>query len=110
VQVELYESEDGDANLFENMMHHNIHGYLIAVSDGSVLFHNMSFGWILVAPSELHLVGAAGPCNGRGIHYEQSAGMLSVTMSIAIPKKYLKMESFNVVCIADNAELVRRCN
>jgi hypothetical protein len=36
--------------------------------------------------------------------------MLSVTMFIAILKKYLKMESFNIICIADNAELGRRCN
>ena len=93
------------------MMHHNVHGHLLAVSDGSVLFHNMSFGWILATPSGLRLVGAAGPCNGRGNSLRaEGAGMLSVTLFIAILTKYLKMKSFNIVCIADNAELIRRCN
>jgi hypothetical protein len=57
----------------------------------------MSFGWILATPSGLRLVGAAGPCNGRGNSLRaEGAGMLSVTLFIAILKKYLKMESFNI--------------
>jgi hypothetical protein len=56
-------------------------------------------------------VGAAGPCNGRGNSLRaEGAGMLSVTLFLAILIKYLKMTSLNVVCIADNAELIRRCN
>ena len=111
VQVEFYSSDDGDANLFDITAEHEKHGHLIAVSDGSVMFHNMSFGWILSTPDGVRLVGAAGPCNGRGNSLRaEGAGMLSVTLFLAILTKYLKMTSLNVVCIADNAELIRRCN
>lgn len=110
IQIEFYESDDGDANLFEIMTQHDTHGHLLAVSDGSVLFHNMSFGWVLATPDGVRLVGAAGPCNGRGNSLRaEGAGMLSVTLFIAILTKYLKMNIFNVICIADNAELIRRC-
>jgi len=110
LQVEFYTSDDGDANLFEIMTQHEQHGHLLAVSDGSVLFHNMSFGWILSTPDGVRLVGAAGPCNGRGNSLRaEGAGMLSVTMFISILTEHFKMKSFKVVCIADNAELIRRC-
>jgi hypothetical protein len=111
VQVEFYGSEDGDANLFEITTQHEKHGYLLAVSDGSVLFYNMSFGWILSTPDGVRLVGGAGPCNGRGNSLRaEDAGMLSVSLFLSILTKYFKMKSFNVVCIADNTELIRRCN
>jgi hypothetical protein len=38
----------------------------LSVSDGSVKFHEMSFGWILATPTGKRLAAAAGPCNGRG--------------------------------------------
>jgi hypothetical protein len=66
----------------------------------------MSFGLILSTLDGVRLVGAAGPCNGRGNSLQaEAAGMLSVTLFIAILAKYLKMKSFNV-----NAELICRCN
>jgi hypothetical protein len=50
-----------------------------------VKFHDMSFGWILTTPTSKRLAAAAEPCNGRGNSLQtEGAGMLSVTMSIAL--------------------------
>jgi hypothetical protein len=59
-------SDDGYSNLWEIVHELEEHGYLLAVSDGSVKFHDMSFGWILATPTGKRLAAAAGPCNGRG--------------------------------------------
>jgi hypothetical protein len=64
-------SDDGYSNLWEIVHELEENGYLLAVSDGSVKFHDMSFGWILATPTGNRLAAAAGPCNGRRIHYEQ---------------------------------------
>jgi hypothetical protein len=71
----------------------------------------MSFGWILATPTGTRLVGSSGPCNGRGNSLRaEGAGLLSVTMFLSIMVKYLKLQQINMVCISDNAELIRRCN
>ena len=42
------------------------HDALLAVSDGSVILHNMSYGWVVATPDGKILVWSADPCNGRG--------------------------------------------
>jgi hypothetical protein len=69
----------------------------------------MSFGWILATPTGKRLAAAAGPCNGRGNSLQaEGAGMLSVTMFIALIKHYLEIETMKIVFISDNSELIRR--
>jgi hypothetical protein len=102
-------SDDGYSNLWEIVHKLEEHGYLLAVSDGSVKFHDMSFGWILATPNGKRLAAAAGPCNRRGNSLRaEGAGMLSVTMFIALIKHYLEIEIMKIVFISDNSELIRR--
>jgi hypothetical protein len=102
-------SEDGYSNLWEIVACMEKHKYLLAVSDGSVKFHDMSFGWILATPTGERLAAAAGPCNGRGNSLRaEGAGMLSVTMFIALIIKYLEVETMKIVFISDNLELIKR--
>jgi hypothetical protein len=69
----------------------------------------MSFGWILATPTGKRLAAAAGSCNGRGNSLRaEGAGMLSVTMFIALIKHYLKIETMKILFISDNSELIRR--
>jgi hypothetical protein len=69
----------------------------------------MSFGWILATPTGKRLAAAAGPCNGRGNSLQaEGAGMLSVTMFIALIKHYLTIEELKIEFILDNSELIRR--
>ena len=57
-----------------------IHGFLIAVSDGSGKDFAMTFGWVISTPTKWRLATAAGPCSGRvnSLRHEAS-GMLSVS-------------------------------
>jgi hypothetical protein len=110
IDVHFYTTDDGRPDLYEILADHDKHGHLLSVSDGSVIFHDMSFGWVIATPDGKRLVGAKGPCNGRGNSLRsEAAGMLSATMFISILCNYLNVPEFNVVCISDNAELIRRC-
>ena len=42
------------------------HDVLLAVSDGSVILHNMSYGLVVATPNGKILAWSAGPCNGQG--------------------------------------------
>ena len=42
------------------------HDALLAVSDGSVILHNMSYGWVVATPDGKILAWSAGPCNEQG--------------------------------------------
>jgi hypothetical protein len=102
-------SDDGYSNLYEIVAAAEEHGHLLAVSDGSVKFHDMSFGWILATPSGNRLAAAAGPCSGRGNSLRaEGAGMLSITMFIALIIKHLEVEPMEIIFISDNSELIRR--
>jgi hypothetical protein len=101
--------DDGYSNLWKIVHKLEEHGYLLAVSDGSVKFHDMSFGWILATPTGKRLAAAAGPCNGRGNSLQaDGAGILSVTMFTALIKHYLNIETMKILFISDNSELIRR--
>ena len=39
---------------------------LLAISDGSVIFHDMSYGWVVATPNGGILAWSVGPCNGHG--------------------------------------------
>ena len=43
---------------------------LLAVSDGSVILHNMSYSWVVATPDGKILAWSAGPCNGRGNSFQ----------------------------------------
>jgi hypothetical protein len=102
-------SDDGYSNLWEIVAAVEEHRHLLAVSDGSVKSHDMSFGWILATPTGKRLAAAAGPCNGRGNSLRaEGAGMLSVTMFLALMTKYLEISQMKIVFISDNSELIRR--
>jgi hypothetical protein len=104
VDVHFYTTNDGRPDLYEILAYHDKHGHLLCVSDGSVIFHDMSFGWTLATPDGKIIVGSKGPCNGRGnLLRAEAAGMLSATMFLSILCKYLQVPVFNVVCISDNA-------
>jgi hypothetical protein len=109
VDLHFYTTNDGRPDLYSILADHDKHGHLICVSDGSVIFH-MSFGWTLATPNGKRILGSKGPCNGRGNSLRaEAAGMLSATMFLSILCNYLDVPVFNVVCISDNAELIRRC-
>ncbi|OEU21556.1 hypothetical protein FRACYDRAFT_235180 [Fragilariopsis cylindrus CCMP1102] len=108
--VEFYTTEDGWPDFYEIAEELRKHGHLICVSDGSVIFHNMSFGWVLATPTGKRLVGSKGPCNGRRNSLRaEGAGMLSATVFFSIMVTELGLDEFKVKCISDNAELIRRC-
>lgn len=59
--------------------------FLLTVSDGSVIFHNMSFGWVLATSNGDVIAEGAGPCSGRGNSLRlEGAGMLTVTVFISL--------------------------
>jgi len=69
---------------------HDLYGYLISVSDGSVIFHHMSSGWVIATPDGKRLVGSKGQCDGRSNSLRtEGAGMLSATMFLSIMVQYL---------------------
>ncbi|OEU15138.1 hypothetical protein FRACYDRAFT_239817 [Fragilariopsis cylindrus CCMP1102] len=110
VETAFYTTMDGEPDFYEIIAEHDKHGHLICVSDGSVKFHNMSFGWILATPKGKRLAGSKGPCRGRGNSLRaEGAGMLSGTMLIAMMVQFLNRQEIKVTCISDNAELIRRC-
>ena len=109
--VQFYTMEDGWPDFYEITEELNKYRHLICVSDRSVIFHNMSLGWVLATPAGKRLVGSNSLCNGRGNTLRaEGAGMLSATVFFSIIVTYLGLASFIIIeCISDNAELIRRC-
>jgi len=71
-----------------------IHGFLIAVSDGSGKEFAMTFGWVICTPNKWRLGTAAGPCIGRvNLLRHEASGMLSVSLFFALVKTYFEFES-----------------
>jgi hypothetical protein len=107
----FYQTCEGKSTTLDSFVKaHKTHGYIIQVSDGSVITHDMSFGWIMATPTGERLIGAKGPYNGRGNSLRvKGAGMLSATMFLLLLIEYLQILPLTVVYISDNAELIRRC-
>ena len=80
-----------------------IHGYLIAVSDGSGKDFAMIFGWVVCTPDQIRLAKPAEPCSGRvnSLRHE-AAGMLSVSVFFALLKTYFELDSVEVKFVSDN--------
>lgn len=71
----------------------NQHEFLLFVSDGSVNFHNMTFGWILNTPEREHLAAVNGLSSGRGSLLQLEAdGMLSASLFYAILREFFDNE------------------
>jgi len=108
-EIHFY-TDDGFANLDEILTVHDKEGYLLSVSDGSVKFHNMSFGWIIASPDGQRLAAGAGagPCQGRGNSLRsEGAGMLSATLFLALISHHMEHQ-LKVEFLSDNRELIRR--
>jgi len=88
----------------------NKHDFLLFVSDGSVDFHDMAFGWILSTPKRERLVAANGPSSGRGSSLRSEAdGMLSASLFFAILEEFCDNEMIKAHFVSDNDKLVDRC-
>ena len=88
----------------------NKHDFLLFVSDGSVDFHDMAFGWILSTPKGEQLAATNGPSSGRGSSLQSEAdGMLSASLFCAILREFCDNETIKAHFVSDNNELVNRC-
>ena len=88
---------------------HDQYKLLLTVSDGSVIFHNMSFGWVLATPKGDVIIEGAGPCRGRGNSLRsEGAGMLTVTVFISLVLEFTRKDNATLRCISDNQELINR--
>jgi hypothetical protein len=75
-----------------------------------LLTRRLDFGWVLATPQGTRLIGSKGTCNGRRNSLRaEGAGMLSGTLFLSIFSEYFD-QSFKIVFISDNAELIRRMN
>lgn len=64
---------------------------LLVISDRSVIFHNMSYDWVVATPNEKILAWSTGPCNGRGNSLQtEGVAMLSVTVFFTLIVAYTK--------------------
>ena len=96
-------------NLFEIIELHDQYKSLLSVSDESVIFHNMSFGWVLATPNGDFLTYGAGPCTGRGSSLRaKGAGMLTVVVFMSLIIEYTGKDGAKLQCISDNQELINR--
>ena len=87
----------------------NKEGHIITVSDGSVIFHNMSFGWVLASPDGTALAQGARPCSGRGNSLQsEGAGMLAVTVLMSLVLTFTNRTNLSLTCVSDNQELINR--
>jgi hypothetical protein len=106
-EVHFY-SDDGHQNIDETLTLHDKGGHLLSVSDGSVKFHNMSFGWIIATPDGRRLAAGCGPCEGRGNSLRaERAGMLAATLFLALLSHHMD-HKIKAKCISNNKELIRR--
>ena len=79
---------DGFPNPFAIMNYFDKEWHFITVSDGSVIFHNMSFGWVLASPDVTLWAQEAGQCAGCGnLLRSEGAGMLAVTVFMSLVNK-----------------------
>ena len=96
-------------NLAEIVDMIKIYGYLIAVSDGSVKEFAMTFEWVISTPNGIRLALAAGPCSGRQNSLRcEAAGMLYVSLFVALLTTYYEIESVDITFVSENLELIKR--
>jgi hypothetical protein len=106
-EVHFY-TDDGHQNIDEILILHDKFGHLLSVSDGSVKFHNMSFGWIIATPEGRRLAAGCGPCEGRDNSLRsEGARMLAATLFMALILHHMN-HTIKANCISDSTELIRR--
>ena len=102
---------DGFSSPFAIVEECEKHDALLAVSDGLVILHNMSYGWVVATPDGKIFAWSAGPCNGRGNSLRaEGVRMLSVTVFFALIKEYTGRNISSITFVSDNQELINRCN
>ena len=102
---------DGDLSLFAICKEFEKHDGLLAVLDGSVIFHNMSYDWVVATPDGRILVWSVVLCNRGGNSLRaEGVGMLSVTVFFALTMENTLKEPLLVTFVSDNQELINRCN
>ena len=106
----IFYTNDGYIDVYLLISKLNQHEFLLFVSDGSVNFHDMAFGWILSTPKRERLVAANGPSSGRGSSLRSDAdGMLSASLFCAILREFCNNEILKAHFVSDNDKLVNRC-
>ena len=91
---------DGFLNPFAIVDCFNKEGHLITVSDGSVIFHDMIFGWVLASPDGTSLAQGAGPCAGRSNSLQsEGADMLTVTFVMSLVLTFTDGTNLSLPCI-----------
>ena len=98
---------DGEPNPFAIVDSFDKEENLITVSDGSIIFHDMSFGWVLASPNGIVLAQGAVPGNGRGNSLQsKGADMLVFTVFIPLVLAYTNRTNLSLKYISDNQELI----
>ena len=106
----IFYTNDGYIDIYLLILKLNKHEFLLFVSDGSVNFHEMAFGWILSTPKRERLVAANGPSSGRWSQLRSEAdGMLSASLFCAILREFFNNEIIKAHFVSDNNELVNCC-
>ena len=101
-----------DTTINDVLAAHNIEGYLVAVSDGSVQYmHQIRFGWVLVSAKGQHLAKSFGVCDGRGNPLRAGAvEMLSISIFIALMAEHRNCTDLKIKYVTNNLELVNKSN
>ena len=100
-------------SLIQILLDHDDADGLLIVSDGSVRYHNMAFGWVLSNPkTQKILATGSGPGYEKGCSLQAEAyGMLVTITYVHLICKYLKRtDPVKLTTVADNKELIDRCN
>ena len=81
----IFLTNDGYIDTYLLISNLNKHEFLLFVSNGSVDFHNMAFGWVLNIPEREQLSAANGLSSGIGSLLQlEGDGMLSASLFCAI--------------------------
>ena len=83
---------------------------LLVVSDGSVIVHSMSHGWVIANRNGEIIVSGAAAAYGKGSSLRaEGYGMLAATMFMALVGIYTSRKDIRLLRLSDNEELINRC-
>ena len=96
-----------DTTIDDVLAVHDKKGYLVVVSDGSVInMHQMSFGWVLASAKGQHLVKLFGGCDGKENSLQAEAvGILSIAIFVGLMAKHRNYTDIKVKFVTDNLQL-----
>ena len=76
-----------------------------------MIFHSMSYGWVVATPNGKILAWSVGPCNGRGNSLQAEAvDIVLVIVLFALITEYTKNEPLTVSFVSKNQELINHCD